>query len=960
MKKNVFLTVFECIFICFVFSIPRIAISYQKISSDPSVEFIQDATCDVPYALAKSAVKEHILEPGREEILYPLEAALVKHINLQSPDKIEKLIKTASDRVSSTEILGENEESKRIIHQKIDILHACLQKKYASAMSWLHLRINPYYLPGGVHTPGGEKVLIFLNQIFIGTTVANKEIVFPVPPGDNEIVALDPGAYGTKFKVHTSASETKHMAIDLQDDTDPQFEAKLTIADTQSDIVSFNAPMMVLKLYSNGELIPLIDGSEVRIQSIGSKKTLDVSKNITTTKDGYITITKNGMDKINDFISANNNKGIIFYVNGTDNNYVPYHAEKKFFLANNQLKVQLISPKSDENISLEKAVVNYTLIGSDLSLSAKADSHGAVFLPKVPNGVAEIQATIANGGKYYRADAICNPIASGVIQLYLHKANIESTPSDYRIDYSDKSAISLKLTEQRPESTSLLNTQRALNSQFQESDFGVYLLAISKEKDIKISDVRTITAKKGTQKMYLKYQIYSDEYPKYLTKNSAYNDVFGIDVVNKDSNTSIYSLRQSINDLNQENPLYFSDKITRDIYQVIDISLLTKDSDATFDISIFAMNVGDGSYPTFMYSHVSTSNDALILSNMRADPNETLKENQQDTGTFYYAYSIPLMGEKNTFLRHFLFDFDVPDNASIIRLRTDILDLQGHLLSTLYDEKEGVNFQQIDKKTLFATVSSIYPSTMNTTPPPAHDIIYRMTVLAQSPSGKTWIAQASTKPVRALWRMPAYWRLPVRRYGGLRDVGYDDWLSTGTWNFLDRHGDLITRINDISGEHGRNIGHTQHKYGTDLDLYHVYAFPGADDLGGTNYLLLLHAVSRILTLPNNQSLDDQANVSEWVARTRERFQRVLTETDAEKIYYAIGNSYEITLPNTSTSITLPRGWAKSLLVDGKIQVAGRTFDTHFGPWEYYQHFSDKFTFNEIHNSHWHLTRPIDD
>jgi hypothetical protein len=49
---------------------------------------------------------------------------------------------------------------------------------------------------------------------------------------------------------------------------------------------------------------------------------------------------------------------------------------------------------------------------------------------------------------------------------------------------------------------------------------------------------------------------------------------------------------------------------------------------------------------------------------------------------------------------------------------------------------------------------------------------------------------------------------------------------------------LLTRINHISGEHGRDIGHSGHGLGTDIDIFHFWpVISGAnqDPSGGAVY-----------------------------------------------------------------------------------------------------------------------------
>jgi hypothetical protein len=43
---------------------------------------------------------------------------------------------------------------------------------------------------------------------------------------------------------------------------------------------------------------------------------------------------------------------------------------------------------------------------------------------------------------------------------------------------------------------------------------------------------------------------------------------------------------------------------------------------------------------------------------------------------------------------------------------------------------------------------------------------------------------------------------------------------------------MVRAIDDISGEHGRNIGHTNHMHGTDIDMMRYITLPDANPLSG--------------------------------------------------------------------------------------------------------------------------------
>lgn len=190
------------------------------------------------------------------------------------------------------------------------------------------------------------------------------------------------------------------------------------------------------------------------------------------------------------------------------------------------------------------------------------------------------------------------------------------------------------------------------------------------------------------------------------------------------------------------------------------------------------------------------------------------------------------------------------------------------------------------------------------------------------------------------------------RYGS-RDDGHDDWGARGTYNWLKQNAGLIREVDDISGEHGRNIGHTTHQFGTDIDTYHFYRFAGATS-GTDNYNRLRNAVLTAFgTLqadgtsnPNPPAAASQAvaNLIDFVNETRRGLDNLAALNTVSRIYYAIG----------SAGSGLANGWARSLIETGKVTKTvngvARTLDLGVGNWN-----NAKVAYNSVHNNHVHIT-----
>jgi hypothetical protein len=169
--------------------------------------------------------------------------------------------------------------------------------------------------------------------------------------------------------------------------------------------------------------------------------------------------------------------------------------------------------------------------------------------------------------------------------------------------------------------------------------------------------------------------------------------------------------------------------------------------------------------------------------------------------------------------------------ATITKVRVDLQDGAGAVLQQLFEEAPGENGenvklenngQSIKVRVTMKTVSS----SVAATPPPTHTIRYRFTVQADVDGQSQWSDPKDSEQMLALWRMPG----EFARYGQPPDKGLDDWASRGTYDWLFRNAGLFgdTSINDVSGEHARNIGHSQHERGVEMDIFHFKRFAGVE------------------------------------------------------------------------------------------------------------------------------------
>jgi hypothetical protein len=250
--------------------------------------------------------------------------------------------------------------------------------------------------------------------------------------------------------------------------------------------------------------------------------------------------------------------------------------------------------------------------------------------------------------------------------------------------------------------------------------------------------------------------------------------------------------------------------------------------------------------------------------------------------------------------------------------------------------------QILDEETLRVRVSvKPKPSTVPSQPPPTHQLKYRFKVIANA-DGTDVFDEKDSGECNGLWRMPD----GFSRYS-IREAGGDDWCSRGTYNWLSANSSLITRINDISGEHGRNIGHTSHKRGTDIDMFHFYTFPGAQS-GGQNYNKLVENVKLAVTAGSGGQAAKQ-RVTEWVTASQVGLDALAAKAEVKKLIYANGWGFDS--KDHPGELGLNSGWAYDLLTTGQTSVNGTILDLGTGVWT---NTNDKYDPADDHNDHVHI------
>lgn len=902
-----------------------------------------DHRCHAQYTEAQGTLLGEILEPHASKVRTHVSQAWGMFWQGQPLATVNRRIDSALLILSHPGTLGATPESKAIATEAIQEFRDCVNG--APPANTALLEVSTYRLdetaPGLRGPPAGDGVRLYVDDLPVAITDADGRASFEVPAGRFELMAVIPSMAVATAAVEVAAGESRDIALVLDDSKEVVFPATAVVDAMQDGLLPHDFATFGIQLFNGGSHRALQYVSEVAIED-------DIGNTLLPLGDAFMVdalgnLQSTDVAALRAALADYRGRELVLKAEGEDALGFTLSARTTFFIASHGLEVQLVAPPSHPALALGQVQVDYALMGTSLRLARSSDANGFAGFGQVPFGNTALTAHVSQGGREYYGEAVYFAgQASRVVMVMRHAEDVEAGVPPYQLQpYTGPQVMQDAIVPALPQRTGALAGEAALPAAFVAQNASTRTLRVSaNQANANVTGSVTLTAPQGSTRVYLRYRVSTAEYPVYVQQQSVYNDTWSLSVLARASGQQFHAISRNVNSQLANAPVWRADGTTGDIEHSFDVSALAAAAPADIVLSASAMNVGDGRLPTIVDAEISVDADRLVVSGVRAEQLANAKN--------HVTFSQPLDGESNTLHRWFLMDVDVPEGATITRVRAEILDSSDNVLATLYDEAPGANVQRPSPGMVRARVTRALPSDLGTAPPPAHNITYRFTVFALDAEGQEISGEGSSRIMRALWRMQEAWRQPARRYG-MRDNGHDDWLSARTWEYIGQHGHLLTRIDDISGEHGRNIGHSTHDAGTDIDLFHTHTFPGAYS-GNNNYELLRNAVVRALAAPADQAVQERAGIAAWVASTRQTLAAVLTTTDAQHVYYMIGNAH------AGQGIQLPRGWAQRLLVHGTLAASGATLDTGLGAWGFDQ---SRLTYNAVHNSHWHIKRPRD-
>lgn len=798
---------------------------------------------------------------------------------------------------------------------------------------------------------------VAVDGVVLGVTDANGSLTVTVPI-DSKVISVSraPSHAGSVVLPALAGGSSIPLRIMVDEGKEVNAGSLVRLEQAQQGVLSRTSPVVTLRFFKDEKAVKLAGLDNVNlIDPQGNYSNLTAL--FALQADG--SAVSNGAAFAQALIGKTGR--LQLEVGGSDALGNVHVATVPFRLADYRVRVKLAAPPSSPAMTLAGVRVITSLLNSDIRFVAQSDSNGYLVLPDVPAGIVSFSGGASAGGLTYGVSGSVAINRNTLVHLTLRGpadvlANVSPISSEPLLSNAlrvgpasaaDAEVLSFFTASQASERAALQSRARPLTRSAgllaQANPTAVNVSAVAETQDAIVQSTAQLIVKRGTKKVTLKYNVSTEEYPSYVQSQSTFNDVWSVSVLAA-TGASLLDITRQINSQLTQEPVWRSDGSTGEIKREIDVEALAAAADTTLILRATSVNIGDSQLATSVNATLDASG-TLLIGAITPDASPA----SANDGSYY---SIPRPAGRNVLHRTFDVELTKPSGSTLTAVTLELRNGAGTPLQTALQgvapggaEVSVVTQDETSAKLRVRASFDNPASAIASQPPTTRDVTYHFIVKGMSAEGRELKDEKGASVKRALWRMPD----GIGRYGG-RDDGFDDWAVRGTYNWLVANSGLIREINDISGEHGRNIGHATHGRGTDIDSYHFYRFPGAVS-GGQNYdLLRADVVAAFGTLQNPAPPAATAafnRVAAWITATRSGLASLAALNTVSQLIYCQGVAIS----------GLPAGWCSALVRIGSISrtVAGST-----GPVNQTLSFGGNFAnakviYRNDHNDHLHVT-----
>jgi hypothetical protein len=780
---------------------------------------------------------------------------------------------------------------------------------------------------------------VFVDDAHRGVTKPDGRAELTIETDAKIVSVLHPmkGLGSAALPAFTAGSVT-HLKVIVDDAKKPGNGSLLRIQESKLGVLPRTTPAVTLRVLKDEKAIKLVRFQSVSIS--GPDHSIDATDLFRVQPDGSAAAAGSAFRT-----ALVGMKGpLLVETYATDALGNGYAVSEEFQFADHRIRIQLVAPPSNPTLSLEGIRIAVRQLDGDVRFVAESDANGRIVLPDVPAGNLDFSGRTRQGNVHYSAFGTAYISRDSLVRLTLMALTdvqerrvspivIEELPvgasrpsTSARMNATHSAAAAARSTQNALKNISGVDPRNSDGPSCNQSVPYVWVISTGLNADKPCSYAWTIS--QGTRWVALELDVKTEEYIFYrLDASPPRNDTWTISVESS-TGTQLFSMSRSIFDQLEHEPRLLGGVGSVDTYNTgrrlyyLNVERQTEQDAATLVARATSSDTGDRQAATIVKAKIIRVENLQITS-VRPDakPRSLYPKKNPHTvsGDFY---SIPRPGNLNHLQRTFAVDVVKPSGSVLTGVSLDLLDGDGNFLQNLLNGvppgATGVSVVAQDENSVSLNVRATFEnlaSAISSVPPTTRDLYYRVAVNGIGDDNRRLEAERASDRRRALWRKPDV----IDRYG-TSDLGLDDWTARGTYNWLVANSGLIRRVDDISGEHGRNIGHDTHGHGTEVDAYHFYRFPNAVS-GQDNFVRLRENLLVAFGTLNNpipaQAADSYGRVSAWIVATRNGLTALAGQKSVRSIIYCLGLAKD----------GLQDDWCRSLIQTGTVS---RTIPSNSG------------------------------
>ncbi|MFM2448978.1 MAG: hypothetical protein RIS44_1428 [Pseudomonadota bacterium] len=837
-----------------------------------------------------------------------------------------------------------------------------------SSNNTVQLNVSAYFASGVSGTQKGNAVgagfVVKIDDYARGVTDASGKLLVKVPLSSKRVSTVRAPSEGGSALIPSPVIAGQSISVDVlvEDSKEIYADGILRFDQVQQAVLSRGAGRISLRFVQDEKPVRLSNVNYIDAQDINGNR-VPLAALFSLQADGSIAATPSAF-----YQAVGGLKGKIqLTVGADDSSGAVYSDSTDFYMADFKVQIQLIAPPSNPNLPLAGVKVSGNVLNTDVFFTGESDANGLVLVPDLPAGNLSLDALTPFSGLFYRGFASTAINKNSLVKLTLRGPQdilnnvpvISVSPlATSSLGSNTKSlfgaAAGVQIAEVPIYSASQrqmreIESQRLSQSRAKPGADTKLLAATSTSVSVSVSGAaqdalveqsKQLIVTKGTKKIRLKYSAATAEYPTYVLQQSIYNDTWSLSVLGGNG-APLFDIARQINSQLSQAPIWQSNGSTGEIKVDIDVTTLAAAADTAIILRATTTNVGDGILPTSVTAMLDVQ-EQFVIDSITTDTPAPLNQNN--------FYSIPRASSTNTLQRTAVLDITKPTGSTIDSVTVELRDGQNNLLMTTLAQvapgQAGVVIQSQDATSAKLEVrqTMLNPaSTVAGTPPPTRDLTYRFIVAGTDAQGSPITGEKDLSGKRSLWRMPD----GFARFGG-RDAGGDDWASRGAYGWMQTNAALLREINDVSGEHGRDLGHASHARGNDIDMFHFYVFPGIGTGAGQGLANFNSLRADVIASAGNTpaALTARARVVDWINQSRAGITALANLPSVSQVFYCAGPAVN----SPAGANILPAGWCRSVLTQGSVNVSGvavNFVNTTFN--------NAKMINNNVHNDHIHIT-----